>query len=324
MLDELSQYENLGTPGFFWELLGKIHRDSARWTTEDVRQHFSNRIVDGESIFDGCIPMGTTIGVIMVDGQGSISMNATFATFLVDERYLRGKIIERMLEALKEDGVFLGIFSPRYLSFDIVYHLIQIENSAFKFKYAGFRRFLISFGLLNPHPDPKIRKLIINPKHRRLFDKYVLTELRKRKIGIENLHAMLEQKQIAGADAEDFVVGFDRNRLTGHLRLGSVQRISDYDVAAGYDVVSFNDAHSSVHDRFIEVKSCSLDNRFYWSKNEVEQARIKRNQYFLYLVDPAKMKAQGYKPMIIQNPYENVFVDDSWTREAQTWLFSKK
>ena len=324
MLRELSRYENLGTPGFFWEMLQRLKDNDARWTPNDLTAYFFNRIVDGEAIFDGCLPMARAIGIIRSDGRNILDINPAFVEFLASESYMRAKTLERTLAAFANDEEFLTIFSPVYLSYDIVYSLIQIDLSAFGFRYANLRKFLISFGFISPHPDNKIRKFIVSPKHRRLFDLRLLSEVKRRKIGIDNLEAALERKRIAGANAEDFVVAFERRRLITHPKPESIERISDYDVAAGYDVVSYDAAGSVSYDRFIEVKSCTIDRRFFWSKNEVQQAKIKRGQYFLYLVNPEKASEAGYEPMIIQNPYENVFLDQSWAREAQSWLFSKE
>jgi len=324
MLRELSRYENLGTPGFFWEMLQRLKDNDARWTPNDLTAYFFNRIVDGEAIFDGCLPMARAIGIMRSDGRNILDINPAFVEFLASESYMRAKTLERTLAAFANDEEFLTIFSPVYLSYDIVYSLIQIDLSAFGFRYANLRKFLISFGFISPHPDNKIRKFIVSPKHRRLFDLRLLSEVKRRKIGIDNLEAALERKRIAGANAEDFVVAFERRRLITHPKPESIERISDYDVAAGYDVVSYDAAGSVSYDRFIEVKSCTIDRRFFWSKNEVQQAKIKRGQYFLYLVNPEKASEAGYEPMIIQNPYENVFLDQSWAREAQSWLFSKE
>jgi len=323
MLRELSRYENLGTPGFFWEMLQRLRDNDARWTPDDLTAYFSNRIVDGEAVFDGCLPMAKAIGIVRSDGRSALAIDPEFLDFLASESYMRAKTLERTLVAFGNDDEFLTIFSPLYLSYDIVYSLIQIDRSAFGFRYANLRRFLASFGFISPHPDTKIPKFIINPKHKRIFDLHLLPEVKRRKIGIDNLEAALEQKRIAGANAEDFVVAFEKRRVVTHPKPDSIQRISDYDVAAGYDVVSYDGPGSVSYDRFIEVKSCTIDRRFFWSKNEIQQAKIKRALYFLYLVNPEKIRDAAYEPMIIQNPYENVFLDQSWTREAQSWLFSK-
>jgi len=47
-------------------------------------------------------------------------------------------------------------------------------------------------------------------------------------------------------------------------------------VNAGYDIQSFNDNKSIIIDKFIEVKSYEGTPYFYWSKNEVEVAKLKK------------------------------------------------
>jgi hypothetical protein len=323
MLRELRRYENLGTPGFFWEMLQRLREDGVRWTPDDLTDYFSNRIVDGEVVFDGCLPMAKAIGIVRSDERSVLGIDSEFLDFLASESYMRAKTLERTLFAFGNDDEFLTIFSPLYLSYDIVYSLIQIDRSAFGFRYANLRRFLAGFGFINPHPDIKIPKFIINPKYKRIFDLHLLAEVKRRKIGIDKREAALEQKRLAGANAEEFVVSFEKRRVATHPKPESIQRISDYDAKAGYDVVSYDGQGSVSYDRFIEVKSCAIDRRFFWSTNEIRQAKIKRAQYFLYLVNPEKIREVDYEPMIIQNPYENVFLDQSWSREAQSWLFSK-
>lgn len=324
MLAELEHYENLGTPSYFWELLKMLGEKDEHWTVENIHEYFFNRIVDGKSVFDGCLPFAQVLGVIKVDDKNVVYVDQDFTEFLMSERYMRGKLIERMLLVLKEDEAFQTIFSSPNISYDVIYNLIQVDNSAFGFRFSNFRQLLVSFEFLNRHPDRHIRKFIVNQKYRILFDKIILPEVRRRKIGIESLEERLAQRQIRGAEAEDFVLTFERNRLSSHPKLQSVQKISDYDVGAGYDVVSYNDVDSTEHDRFIEVKSCSINRRFYWSRNEVSQARIMRGRYFLYLVDAEKVNQTEYEPLMIQNPYENVFMNETWQREEQSWLFQPK
>lgn len=323
MLREISRYENLGTPGFFWEMLQRVKDNDAHWKPDDLEGYFFNRIVEGEAVFDGCLPMALALGIIRSDGRGVLSIDPAFLEFLASESYMRAKMIERVLAVFGGDEEFLAIFSPQNLSYDVVYGLIQIDRSAFGFRYANLRKFLIGFGFIKPHPDSQIPKLIVIQKYRRLFDSRLLPEVRRRKIGIENLETALEQKRIAGTNAEEFVVAFEKKRLSAHPSKDLIQRISDYDVSAGYDVISYDNLESSAYDRFIEVKSCSIDRRFYWSKNEVFQAKLKQAQYFLYLVNPEKISENGYEPTVVQNPYRNIFLDESWIREPQSWLFSK-
>jgi hypothetical protein len=323
MLEDLERYENLGTPGYFWELLKKLQEADARWTVENVREYFFNRILDGQTVFDGCIPFACEIGLIKVEGE-RVVLNGAFGEFLMSERYMRGKLLEWAFTKLGEDELFAQIFSPANISYDVVYNMIQIDSGAFGFRFSNLRRLLMSFEFVDRHPDRQIGKLIVNPKYRALFDRFVLPEVRRRKLGLESLEEMLAQRQLRGAEGEEFVLAFEKRRMASHPRVESIQKISDYDVAAGYDIASFSEMDSAEHDRFIEVKSCSVSNRFYWSRNEIDQARIRRSQYYLYLVDPSQLQKNGYEPVMIQNPYENVFLDESWSKEPQTWLFSKK
>lgn len=324
MLVELESYENLGTPSYFWELLKMLKVNDGRWTVNHVREYFFNRIIDGKSVFDGCLPCAQAVGIIKIDNRNMVCVNEDFVEFLMNDRYMRGKFLEKLLLTLKEDEAFQTIFSSSNISYDVIYNLIQVDNAAFGFRFSNFRQLLISFGFLNRHPNYQIRKLIINQRYRFLFDRVVLPEIRRRKIGIENLEEMLEHKQIRGAQAEDFVLKFEKQRLSSHPKVESILKISDYDVGAGYDIVSYEDDGSREHNRFIEVKSCSIDRRFYWSKNEVLQARIMRNRYFLYLVDSEKINSGSYEPLVIPNPYKNVFMNVGWKREEQSWLFQPK
>lgn len=98
-----------------------------------------------------------------------------------------------------------------------------------------------------------------------------------------------------------------------------VRRISEIDVEAGYDIVSFESLQSQEPDRLIEVKAIS-DTGFYWSKNEYEIARLKGDKYYLYLVELTRISQKDYSPLIIQNPAVNVMEADSWFVEAQSFL----
>ena len=79
------------------------------------------------------------------------------------------------------------------------------------------------------------------------------------------------------------------------------------------------------HNRFIEVKSYSdlSTKRFFWSRNEVEKAKLYREMYFIYLVDRSSMDDDGYRPEIIQDPYMSIFkIENNWMKECQSFLFT--
>ena len=321
MLEELSKYENLGTPAYFNELLRLLQSSEEQWNQKEVNGHFFNRMIDDRSLFDGCVPLLRFIKVLE-HKKGRLIINTEFVDYLQSDEYLKAKLLEWFFSEAKNDEVFYEIFSSENISYDIIRQSIQIANSSFKFKYANVRQFLLDFDFLQPHPDRHIRKFIINSSFRKIFEINVLPEIRKRKVGIEELEKQLSIKQIHGEEAEIFVMEFEERRL---LPDKQPERISLYSVNAGYDIVSFNDKSSADPDRFIEVKSYTGKPRFYWSRNEVDVAKVKKDSYFLYLVDRSRLKSDGYTPIIIQNPYKNLIAKSSkkWSREIDGYRISQ-
>jgi hypothetical protein len=323
MLKELSHFDNLGTPRYFWELSNLLKDENKKWTTVNIRDYFFNRMIDGESIFDGCLPFAAAVGLINIDGAGFITIDKSFISFLVNEKYFYHKFLERIFVVLKDDDEFYGIFCSQNISYDIIYRSVQISNSAFTFRYANFKHFLLSFGFINLHPDTNIRKFIINPKFQRLFDKALLPEIKRRKLGIDELSSILEQRRICGEEAEKYVLDFEKNRLSAHSNCQEIKRVSEYDVSAGYDIVSYNDEQSREFDRFIEVKSFFGVIGFHWSRNEIDVARIKKDMYCLYLIDRSRLDDKDYIPLMIKNPYENILNSSKWDKRIEDFFISQ-
>lgn len=321
MLDDLSHYEYLGNPEYSWDVLTLLAMRDKPWTRADIDNYYYGKLVGGAAIFDGCLPLLIRIGVVFEDG--SLALNPDCEQYTRNVKYLKGKIIERVLLTLRDDEVFNEIFCPENLSYDIVYHSIQINNSAFRFKYSNFKNLLINFGFLAPHPDKKIRKLIIHSAYKRFFDKQILPEVKRRKIGIEEFEKSQAQKQIYGEEAEDFILQYEKGRMLKHAKQKMIEKISTYDVSAGYDIISFDSIASLSIDRFIEVKSYSGKPAFYWSRNEMDQARIKKDKYYLYLVNRDEMNKEGYAPLMIQDPYETVYVSPSWNKTPSVTYVTK-
>lgn len=324
MLKELSRYETLGTPRVFYELFNLIGENRQTWTPETVKEYLFNRIIDGQSIFDGCMPLAISVGAITTAGNDALSLNPALQTTLANQKYFNFRLLEIILAATRDDEAFHEIFNSKNISFDVIYNHIQIDRGAFQFRYANFRHLLLSFSFIQEHPDSAIRKFIIHQKYRKLFDASLLPEIKKRKMGIGQLEKMLAQKQIYGKEAEEYVLEYERKRLDGHPNFPAIQIISPYDVGAGYDIISFESHESRSHDRFIEVKSYAGQPKFHWSRNELEKARQLKDQYFLYLVNRVEMKGVDYEPLKIRNPYEAVLQrEDSWEKRVEDFYITK-
>jgi hypothetical protein len=317
MLHELRSFENLGTPTYFFELLNSISKGSGSiWTQTDVEMLFHNRSIDGRTIFDGCFTLACKINVLIVNENEQVSINPKFCDYLHSDKQMCDRFIENLILSLKDDAVFLDIFSSKNMSYDIIYHSIQINNSAFHFKYFNFKQLLIDFDLLQIHPTPELKKFILNSRYKKLFDKIILPEIRKRKIGIEELKRGLEQQQMHGEEAEIFVLGYEKRRLCDK---DGIDWVAEYSTAEGYDISSFENVDSKMNDRFIEVKSYINSPYFFWSRNEMEISRIKSESYYLYLVDRARMNNKDYHPLIINNPFHHILNNEKWVKTVEKY-----
>ncbi|MDD5781507.1 MAG: DUF3883 domain-containing protein, partial [Muribaculaceae bacterium] len=101
-----------------------------------------------------------------------------------------------------------------------------------------------------------------------------------------------------------------------------IRQISHIDVSAGYDIISFHD-EVSLKRRYIEVKTYRGAPHFYWSANEIDSAKIRGVDYFLYLVNADRIFEQGYVPEIIQNPYSTIINSSDWKLTPSSFLVEK-
>jgi hypothetical protein len=136
-----------------------------------------------------------------------------------------------------------------------------------------------------------------------------------------NLLDLLEIKRKHGELAEEFVLHKERERLINCNREDLsilVRKVSDQNIAAGYDILSFDGKDSDIfHDRFIEVKGTTGNQvSFYISKNELETARRLRDKYWIYCV----LNIETTKKLImLRNPNKTVFKNRNFTVEPVLW-----
>jgi len=135
---------------------------------------------------------------------------------------------------------------------------------------------------------------------------------------LEGLKKQLEINEKFGVEAELAAMEYEINVLKNVGISKSPERISEFNVSAGYDIISFAHKDSLKPDKFIEVKSCSDDSWiFYISRNELDVAKIKQDNYYLYLYN---RKSQKFR--IIQNPYDFFVENESknqWAMNSQIY-----
>jgi len=148
---------------------------------------------------------------------------------------------------------------------------------------------------------------LVNPKCETVLIK-IFAEAQN-KLKLEQLRRTLEDQAKLGEAAEIFVMEYEAKRLNWRLP----KRISEIDVSAGYDIMSYESCASTTFDRFIEVKAVGESRSFHWSSNEIEKAKLLGERYYLYLVNMRKRE-----PTIIQNPIELTNSSD-WIFEAESY-----
>lgn len=266
----------------------------------------SNSRLSVEDLVNYCLAFGW----IQIDAD-TISISPSLIALTADRDALNNKLILSAVGQLFAQE----ILSSTMFSYDAVHCRYSFKNELLPLCLSGIRNTLISQGFLIPIRDIQSTHFFIAPVYENLIAKYCKDK--RKQFSIEMLKKQLEDNEIAGEKAELFVLSFEKQRI-GHPLCEEIKRISEIDTSAGYDVVSFNSCQSRVPDRFIEVKAISSSG-FYWSKNEYDIAKLKGEQYYLYLVELSRINDPVYVPEMIQDPASVIMNADEWFVEAQSY-----
>ena len=220
------------------------------------------------------------------------------------------QLVALSISRLVEDG----IFDKDATGFDAEKGHLTIKRSAFPLAYAAIRNFLIMAGALNKEENGEIG---VTGDYESNWTEQLHN--RRKKFTLEQLLKQQEDQSKRGLEAEEFVLELEKKRLPKMAQ--KIKRISDFDVAAGYDIVSYESYETEHYDRFIEVKCYIGFPHFFWSENE--SARIKADKYLLCLVDYARIGEPGYQPEFIRNPYETIFNGEEWLVNAASYRIQK-
>lgn len=243
--------------------------------------------------------------------EDTISVSPAIATLLNDKVRLNDVlIISTVNQLFKENLIDSGMFC-----YDSVQLSYAFKNELLPLSLSGVRNVLISQGFLIPLRDTQGTRFYISPTYDALVAKHCRE--RRKQLSLEQLKRQLERNELMGEKAELFALEYEKKRL-GLPLSEKIRRISEIDVAAGYDIVSFDSPLSQEPDRFIEVKAVS-DAGFYWSRNEYEIAKLYGEKYFLYLVELSKIADEEYKPEIVLNPALNIMSSRDWLIEPESY-----
>ena len=265
------------------------------------------RCLDVESLIKYC----SALGWIRIS-DGFLILKEEIKDDIVNrEKVNLALIISTIKQLFKEEIIDADMFC-----FDAVSNDYLFKNELLPLEFACIRNVLISQGFFIPIRSCNLTSFHINNQYNLLIAE--LCKESRKKQTLEELKKKIEENEHIGERAEIFVLEYEKKRIGMPLCKG-ICRISEVDVRAGYDIVSYNSKSSKEFDRFIEVKAISKDG-FYWSKNEYTIAKLKGNCYYLYLVELNKINQQNYIPVIIQNPAEKIMKSDEWLIETQSYL----
>lgn len=252
-----------------------------------------------------------TLGWIQIS-EDVVSASPDIVPLLNDKEKLNEALIVSTVNQLFKEA----IMGANMFYYDSVQCCYAFKNELLPLSLSSVRNVLISQGFLIPSRDAQGTRFYISPTYDALVAKHC--KARRKQLYLDQLKKQLESNELAGEKAELFVLEYEKNRL-GQPLCEKVRRISEIDVAAGYDIVSFDSSQSREPDRFVEVKAVS-NAGFYWSRNEYEIAKLKGDAYYLYLVELSRINQQNYAPQIIQNPATTVMKSQEWFVEAQTFF----
>ena len=283
--------------------------------------YIRSKYLDIALFFDETKTLLEQLNIIQNRKEGLI-FNKTF-DFVNSFEDFKIKLLEKLFNAKGEVSNQLTDFLLNFKieSNDIIFNASLTD----KIKYSDTRNILLELDFISIKPDND--SYVINNKYNDIF-------IKKINYGEMSLE-VFRQKQCAqdelGLSAEREIIDFEIKRLTNiSIKPEDIEHTSQKNVYAGYDIKSFenylNDNLLKIT-RYIEVKAVSLpEYNFYWSRNEIEKAKIFGGKYYLYLIPvKAKNTFDFENLLIINNPFENIYLNHSdWIKHQETISLSKR
>lgn len=258
-------------------------------------------------LIEYCISFGW---ILYCDGY---SVSKDILEHLGNDSLLNTYLIESTLDTLFRNK----ILTAEMFVFDINEGHVLFRNELLPLTYAPIRNDLVSQSFFAIEREQQKTCFLVNPDFENKLSSFC--QKSKQSMTLEQLQSRLESNAIAGAKAESFVLNYERQRINNPNLQKKIRQISNVDVCAGYDILSFENDSSTLYDRFIEVKAVSRDCGFFWSKNELKIAQLQGDKYFLYLVNLSQIGDAGYCPMIIQNPAHSIVNSPDWLVEPESY-----
>ena len=308
MLQDLRKYSRIGSKSGIIQFCRKAFTGKEE-SVSSLRDYCS--FTCGFDLdFNCAIAAFDALGLLSVNNDTCVGTEISFIEMNED------KFMYQVCKRCFEVSIDNGLFNLHTLHYKESIGQYLIPNTAFKLEGAVLRNLLISFGALESDNG----YLIVNGLYEGILVNTIKAKSKKTQ---EQLLKDLEKERIMGEEGESFVLSYELQRCAfSPEQLTNIKQISLIDVSAGYDIISYHDT-ASTQRRYIEVKTYKGKPHFYWSSNEIYAAKLRGEDYFLYLVDYERIKEPGYMPRIIPFAYQIFEENSDWEVTPSSYLFKE-
>lgn len=311
MLEKVLQHNNLGSWSQITYIIDLLSKDN--YSIHNLKKACIFKEYSFSNSFNGLTCLLQWLDIIQISNLVSLNNN-------INSNLSINSICNLLFLQLAKEKQLHYFLNSNNLIFK---NSIYVRNSLIKLRFSSIRNFLIALGFFEK--DNLIyNQFFINKKFLKYFIDNIVPLIEVSHINnysLEDLKNKQNKQEELGADAERFVLIYEKRKRKKHSKYINIKIISNIDTNAGYDIQSYQYDDSLLLDKFIEVKSYSGKPYFYWSKNEIKVAKQEKDNYFLYLVNRDKMDKNNYQPKIIQNPYKNILNNKNWHGDCQSWKF---
>jgi len=327
MLGELLRHNYLGGTKEIAFILFDCFESGETRRVVDLKAYSNSRIFTSAPSFDAILVLLEFVGFLKFIDDRVVLVNERFnpSRFEKNHYFSQEHFYKALFTKLNEDSLGKNFLSRENLRFDSQKEQYYLVENRIEFKFLAIRNLLLNLGFLY-HDEMIGNHLFVHADFSLLMETMFVETIRKsdraRRFTLDQLKTQLQTNEELGRQGELFVLDYEKKRLSNHRFIEKVIRISDDFVNAGFDIESFENDHSIVPDRFIEVKTYSDNISFYWSENEIDTAKRFANSYWLYLVHAGSLKKPDYVPKMFQNPYLTIFDSESWLRTGMSWKFT--
>ena len=314
MLDELKRLNYPGRKEELLYFLQSIVGNNIKWL-DDIRVLCTHAPAGYQLRAEYLVTYCACFGWISQD-EG-ISACKEIRAVLNNELCLNRYMIESTLETLFKNK----ILTADMFIYDIEKSQISFRNELLPLSFASIRNVLVSQEFLLIEREEHKTVFWVHPDFEDMLARFCKKS--SNALTLEQLKLRLEANSIAGAKAESFVLEYEKRRICNPMLQKRIKQISEVDVCAGYDILSYESDTSTCYDRFIEVKAFSRNQSFFWSKNELEIAKLQGEKYVLYLVDLSRIGDDKYCPEMISNPALSIMNSSDWIVEPESYHIRK-